>query len=185
MNKPLIILLLVLLSVLLCSCGKESDDKPSQEKNESLKTCQPTIYAPIIDSVAQPEAKTVAPVPESNSSDAEYKSVVDLTVLSNTMVYAEVYNMLVAPEDYIGRTVKMAGQFSIYQDSSTGVSYYACVIADATACCSQGIEFVLAGEHSYPEDYPALGTEIIVLGEFQTYSEDGMLYPHLVNAQLL
>ena len=116
---------------------------------------------------------------------------VDLTVLSSTMVYSEVYNMMCTPDDYIGKTVKMEGQFALYQsvdENGTLIPdqiYFACVIADATACCSQGLEFVLAGEHSYPDDYPELGTEITVIGTFQTYEENGYMYCQLVDARMV
>ena len=40
---------------------------------------------------------------------------VDLTKLSSTMVYSEVYAMMTAPGDYIGKQVKMNGQFALYQ----------------------------------------------------------------------
>ena len=53
-----------------------------------------------------------------------------------------------------------------------------------SVCCSQGLEFVLAGEHSYPADYPELGTEITVVGIFQTYEENGYMDCHLVNAEI-
>ena len=108
---------------------------------------------------------------------------VDLTVLSSTMVYSEVYNMVVYPEDYIGKTVKMKGQFAFYLDESTGKYYFACIIADATACCSQGIEFELKGDYVYPDDYPEPGTEICVVGVFDTYSEGDYLYCTLRNAR--
>ena len=110
---------------------------------------------------------------------------VDLTVLSATMVYSEVYNMVTHPEDYIGKTVKMDGAFAYYHDETTGGDYFACIIQDATACCAQGIEFVLAGEHVYPEDYPAPDEEICVVGEFDTYLEGDYSYCTLRNARLL
>ena len=115
---------------------------------------------------------------------------VDLTTLSSTMVYSEVYNMMVSPESYVGKAIKMRGQFALYQSVDENGNllpdqiYFACVIADATACCSQGLEFVLAGEHSYPDDYPELGTEITVVGTFQTYEENGYMYCHLVDAEM-
>lgn len=62
--------------------------------------------------------------------------------------------------------------------------YYACVIADATACCSQGLEFVLEGDYTYPDDYPELGTDITVVGTFDTYDENGQTYCHLIDAKL-
>lgn len=82
---------------------------------------------------------------EAPVSAAEKECDVDLTKLSSTMVYSEVYNMIFEPQDYLGKTVKMNGQFAIYQmtePDGTPVPdriYYACLIADATACCQQGI----------------------------------------------
>ncbi|MBP5330416.1 MAG: hypothetical protein J6Y89_01015 [Lachnospiraceae bacterium] len=37
------------------------------------------------------------------------------------MVYSEVYNMMVSPEDFIGKTVKMKGPFAYYHDEEIGV----------------------------------------------------------------
>jgi len=110
---------------------------------------------------------------------------VDLTQLSSTVVYSEVYNMMTEPDSYVGKTVKMKGNFAEYHDETTGQYYFACIIADATACCQQGMEFVLAGDHSYPEDYPELGTEISVVGEFQTYMEGETQYCTLKDAAIV
>ena len=62
---------------------------------------------------------------------------------------------------------------------------YACIISDATACCAEGVEFVLEGDYTYPEDYPELGMEITVIGEFQPYEENGVTWYHLVNAKMV
>lgn len=107
---------------------------------------------------------------------------VDLTKLSSTMVYSEVYNMMTNPSDYMGKTVKMSGQFAVYHDEASDNYYFACLIADATACCQQGLEFVLAGDYKYPNDYPELGSEIAVVGEFSTYKEGDNQYCTLINA---
>jgi len=124
------------------------------------------------------------------AEDAEGTAVVDidLTALSGIMVYSEVNSMISFPDNYIGKTVKMQGQFTIYQATDESGAfipdqiYFACVIADATACCSQGLEFALAGEHTYPDDYPELGAEITVVGTFEWYEEDGCRYYRLGNA---
>ena len=110
---------------------------------------------------------------------------VDLTILSSTMVYAEVYNMLVDAQKYVGKTVKMNGLFTTALDEETGERYFACIIQDATACCAQGIEFDLAGTFNYPEDYPALGDEICVVGVFDTYQEGNYVYCTLRNAKFI
>nr|MCR4877168.1 hypothetical protein [Clostridiales bacterium] len=65
------------------------------------------------------------------------------------------------------------------------VVYHACVVPDATACCAQGIEFVWGGEHTWPDDYPEGGTDIIVTGRLEAYDEDGQMYLHLVDAELM
>ena len=109
------------------------------------------------------------------------------------MIYSEVYNMVYTPQDYVGKTVKMRGNFSLYcqqldengQPDFDYPIYYACVIPDATACCSQGLEFVLAGDYSYPDDYPELGAEITVTGTFEIYEEDGAQYCHLTDAEMM
>ncbi|MCR5212003.1 MAG: hypothetical protein K6C41_05575 [Lachnospiraceae bacterium] len=110
---------------------------------------------------------------------------VDLTLLSSTMVYSEVYNMMVSPEDYIGKTVKMKGAFAHYHDEATDNHYFACIIKDATACCAQGIEFVLTDDYVYPDDYPQVDEEICVVGVFNMYQEGNYTYCTLRNATLL
>ena len=108
----------------------------------------------------------------------------DLTGISGTVLYSQVYDMLVEPDIYMGQKVRMKGSFSYFQDPSTMQEYFAAVIADATACCSQGIEFVWKGEHRYPDDYPPLGTEITVSGIFDTYLEGEYMYVQLIDADV-
>ena len=108
---------------------------------------------------------------------------VDLTKMSSTMVYSEVFNMLYTPEDYLGKTINMDGSLAIYHDETQGRYYYACIIQDATACCSQGIEFVLS-ESLSPEEYPPEGSYITVRGVFDVYEEDGFRFCQLINADM-
>lgn len=107
---------------------------------------------------------------------------VDLTTLSSTAVYAEVWNMMAEPESYIGKTVKMKGIFAIYEDETTGQQYFACVIADALGCCRQSLEFILKGEHKYPDDYPSVNSEITVTGRFETYADGEFTYCRIKDA---
>ena len=144
----------------------------------ALASCSSKKNTNAVSSTAAPTAKPAESID------------VDLTKLSGTMVYSEVYNMTTAPDNYIGKTVRMNGQFAIYQATDENGNpvpnqiYFACLIADAAACCSQGIEFTLTGEHSYPDDYPELGSEITVTGTFEVYEENGTQYCRLRNATL-
>lgn len=110
---------------------------------------------------------------------------VDLTVLSGTMVYSEVYNMMAVPDNYVGKTIKMEGAYTYYEDETTGKQYFACVIQDAAACCAQGIEFVPTEAFAYPEDYPQEGEDVTVIGTFSLYEENGFQYATLLDAEML
>ena len=113
------------------------------------------------------------------TKEAEYETTRPI----RTVVYVEVYRMVTEPKSYIGKTIKMDGLFAYTQDPSSGKYYFACINQDATACCAQGIEFVLAGDHTFPDDYPKEG-KITVTGVFDTYMEGQYTYCTLRNATL-
>ncbi|MCR5595777.1 MAG: hypothetical protein K6G12_08010 [Lachnospiraceae bacterium] len=131
-----------------------------------------------------------APAPDEIGADAEEllsstEGVdVDLSLLTGDMVYAEVYNIMVAPEDYIGKTIRMQGTYLPYYDETKDKYYFSCIIKDAMACCAQGIEFELTDDYTFPDDYPNEDSEIMVTGTFDTYEEDGGMYCTLREATL-
>jgi len=104
---------------------------------------------------------------------------VDLTALSSTLVYAEVYNIMTTPGDYEGKTIKVGGLYQANYYEPTQQYYQCVIIADATACCQQGLEFLWSGKHKYPDDYPQDGTPIELTGVFESYEELGNTYYRL------
>ena len=192
MKRIFCLLLAACMMASLCACGKGSENDAETDipsSNEEISA--PAEIIPTPDEQETPNEQQAQEEPEQTQTSADGVDV-DLTVLSSTMVYSEVYNMLYFyPEDYYGKTVKMTGQFNVYQwvDESGVVAdmpvAYACIISDATACCAEGVEFVLEGDYTYPDDYPELGTEITVIGEFQPYEENGVTWYHLVNAKMV
>lgn len=124
----------------------------------------------------------------SQGTDASHQPAaaidIDLTKLSSTMVYSEVYNMMYNAPDYVGKVVKMRGLYSLYYDEGTGKYYHACIIQDATACCAQGIEFELTEDYRFPEDYPEVNDEVCVTGTFDIYYEGQYQYVTLRGATL-
>ena len=184
MKRIFCLLLAACMTLSLCACGKDSEKDAGNDtlsSNEEASASAESIPTP-----KEQETSEESEHPQASSNGVD----VDLTVLSSTMVYSEVYNMLYNdPAHYLGKTVKARGEFSIYQLVTDGVLQpdpvsYACIISDAAACCAEGMEFVLEGDYTYPDDYPELGTEITVIGEFQSYEENGMTWYHLVNARL-
>ncbi len=170
MMKRTAICLSLVLCCVLTGCGNTSGV-------DSLIAAQEETLVQITD-----PAPTQAPVPEVALVDAangEYD--VDLTILESTMVYAQCYDMVYNPDNYAGKKIRARGPFAYYQDEATGKEYFAVLISDATACCSQGIEFVLAGDAVYPDDYPETGTEITISGTFNSYEENGSPYVQLLD----
>ncbi len=110
---------------------------------------------------------------------------IDLTSLSSTVVYAQVYQMMYYPENFVGKTIRMEGIYSYYLDMASGKSYYGCIIQDATACCAQGVEFEPLDSYIYPDDYPEDGDLVVVEGVFDTYEEDGYTYCTLRSAKFI
>ena len=191
MKRIFCLLLAACMAGSLCACGKGREkDAGNDTLSSNEEASAPAEIIPTPDEQETQDEQQTPEEPEQTQTSADGVDV-DLTILSSTMVYSEVYNMLYFyPEDYYGKNVKMTGQFNVYQwvDESGIVAdmpvAYACIISDATACCAEGVEFVLEGDYTYPDDYPELGTEITVIGEFQSYEENGMTWYHLVNARL-
>lgn len=120
----------------------------------------------------------VAPTPTPEPVGEVQKIDVDLTQMSSTMVYSEVYNMMMEPDAYIGKTVRMYGP--AVSSTVGNITYYAVIIEDATACCAQGLEYLLQEGQEYPTDYDYA----TVTGEFETYQEGQYLYCRLKNATI-
>jgi hypothetical protein len=122
---------------------------------------------------AQAQGLTVAETEQTKDVD------IDLTELSSTLVYAEVYNMMMSPDEYMGQTVKMSGSYYASFAEETDQYYHYVIIEDAAACCQSGLEFMWSGDHEYPADYPADNTNVEVTGVFSSYDELGQTYYYL------
>ncbi len=203
---------LMLLTITLYGCGDSTASRTSssqtpsvndvlneqmaeadaQQSSDDVISDAVSKEASADDAARQSGLNENAPAPEDNSGSEALNLMsstegvdVDLTVLSSTMVYSEVYNMMVNPNSYVGKTVRMRGSYSGFYDETSDNYYFACIIQDATACCSQGIEFVLTDDYTYPDDYPEDGDIITVTGVFDTYLEGEYMYCTLRNATLM
>lgn len=169
MKRIVSVLLLAAITMVFASCSQGADSR----NGSKTKTVNDVLNQQT-ETFAEENTKPESTV--SNKS-GEKQADVDLTELSSTMVYSEVYNMMSTPDKYVGKTVRMNGTMSVSKGENQ--TYYACLIKDATACCSQGIEFVLS-----KGTYPNQGTNITVYGTFNTYKEGKYQYCQLKNAVL-
>lgn len=179
MKKLLVSLICAILGAGLIACG--DGGKTDTAENVAVeKQAENTISESATADIETDEAGTEK-VEEISSADPNVD--LDLTALSSTMIYSEVFNMMMAPEEYEGKTIKMDGNCSIFTDEESGATYYACIVQDATQCCSQGLEFVLTDNYS-DEDYPADGDEITITGKFSTYTENDLQYISIIDSVL-
>lgn len=178
MKNIIIILLAGMLAFSMSGCGKQPPQPSATE---------PTV---LTEEASAPPTDQIVPT-ETTTPPRPVRDYIDLTILSSTMRYAEVFNMVSSPEDYVGATVKMQGILSrgkLYVPDGSltdGGVVFSCIILDATSCCAQGIPFDLAGDPSFPEDYPPLESEITVIGTFEIHEQDGLTFSRLANASFV
>lgn len=100
----------------------------------------------------------------------------DLTSMNPNMIYAQVFNLMLSPEDYDGKIFKMTGSF-LKLTGQDGETVYAVIVKDALACCQQGLEFKydFAGNEPQPEQ------NITVTGKYTlTTRPDGLSHNYIV-----
>ncbi len=103
---------------------------------------------------------------------------IDLTKMSSTMIYSTVFNIVTTPKNFVGKTMRMRGEYTTYPISASE-TIHACLVRDAAGCCSQGIEFRLTGGK-----YPAGAGEITVVGTIDSFRLDGKEICYLRDAAL-
>lgn len=165
MKKILSVLLIMLSACVLFACGEDN----AQTEGSSAPQ--------------QQTAPTASQGTTKNSTGT--KVDVDLTTMNATMVYSTVYDLLNKSDNYVGKVVKVKGEFRVYYSSETNTYYPAVLIADAAACCSQGMEFLLKGNPKYPDSYPEIGQTITIKGTLENYYEGSDKYVRLAGSELV
>lgn len=188
MKKILICIICLTLAFGVTACGKASDkdsngdtkiisDAKNKQENSKSNTKKEVSKKEVAGDAGKGKSSKNKSKTNSNKID------VDLNNLNANVVYAQVFQMMTEPDKFIGKRIRMSGQFNVYaaqEGNPSGVTeYYAIIIADAQACCQQGIEFVWPG-HTYPDGFPEVKSNASVTGIFEVYTEDGKKYCRLV-----
>ena len=133
------------------------------------------------------EAATTAggdsPVGDNSISSADNSAGdgvdLDLTRFSSTMKFAEINNIYLKPDEYLGKTIKLDGVYFRSYYVETGQYYHYVVVVDTLACCSTGMEFSVADRDS-DEMFKEEETPITITGVFSSYEEEGDVYYYLL-----
>ena len=161
--KKVLFIMLCVAALVLTGCGQKNTTDTTAN---TVATAAPTQTE---NPTAVPIFSEVPDAPVSESSAME----IDLTNMSSTMVYSYVFNMISTPDDFIGQRFRIRGIYDEQYWDQTKLTYHYIVITDATACCAQGLEFVLTDPNAA---YPQVGEEFEISGIFGTYEEEGNLY---------
>lgn len=188
MKKILACIICLTLAFGVTACGKASDkdsngdtkiisDAKNKQENSKSDTKKEVNKKEVAGDAGKGKSS------KSKSKTSSNKIDVDLNNLNANVVYSQVFLMMTEPDKFIGKRIRMSGQFNVYaaeEGNPSGVTeYYAIIIADAQACCQQGIEFVWPG-HTYPEGFPEVKSNASVTGIFEVYEENGKKYCRLV-----
>ena len=188
MKKILACIICLTLAFGVTACGKASDkdsngdtkiisDAKNKQENSKSNTKKDVSKKEVAGDAGKGKSSKSKSKTNSNKID------VDLNNLNANVVYAQVFQMMTEPHKFIGKRIRMSGQFNVYaaqEGNPSGVTeYYAIIIADAQACCQQGIEFVWPG-HTYPEGFPEVKSNASVTGIFEVYEENGKKYCRLI-----
>ena len=188
MKKILICIICLTLAFGVTACGKASDkdsngdtkiisDAKNKQENSKSNTKKEASKKEVAGDAGKGKSS------KSKSKTSSNKIDIDLNNLNANVVYSQVFLMMTEPDKFIGKRIRMSGQFNVYaaqEGNPSGVTeYYAIIIADAQACCQQGIEFVWPG-HTYPEGFPEVKSNASVTGIFEVYEENGKKYCRLV-----
>ncbi len=98
----------------------------------------------------------------------------DLSKMNADLAYAFIFQLVVEPEKYEGKTVRMTGTFETFYDNEPYGRHDYCIITDVLACCAQGLEFESAKVSGVEP-----GQKITVSGTLKlrdAVSPDGMEY---------
>lgn len=164
--------------------SQQSQAETGSTQQSQIEEIQ-TQDAPQEGTIAQP----VPPQQEANSQTQTSQQTTatefdyDLTQMSSTVVYSQITDMTMVPEEYAGKTIKMEGRFEIYGDPDKEDPYMGCIVNDATACCSVGLRFVLTDDYT-SADFPLNGSDIIITGVFETYEYQECTFGEVQNAQM-
>ena len=193
MKKILACIICLTLAFGVTACGKASDKDSngdtkiiSDAKNKQENSKSDTKKEVSKKEVNKKEVAGDAGKGKSSKTKSKTKGNkidVDLNNLNANVVYSQVFLMMTEPDKFIGKRIRMSGQFNVYaaeEGNPSGVTeYYAIIIADAQACCQQGIEFVWPG-HTYPDGFPEVKSNASVTGIFEVYEENGKKYCRLI-----
>jgi uncharacterized membrane protein YcgQ (UPF0703/DUF1980 family) len=149
----------ILIALIMCAALYGCADVSAETKNES--------EAPVAD--LTDERGQINAI-ETGASSGE------IVEIKEKMFIAQTNDIYYNPDEYLGKTLKYEGIFSVYEVPETGAKYYS-VIRFGPGCC--GIDANAGFEVAWRNEYPKQDEWVEVVGELEKYEEDGYQYLRL------
>lgn len=171
---------IVFITMLLISCN-EKKSAQAQELPPAIET--PATQDTAMEQQYNEQEQNYVPLmtvddsqpPQNTGTEKSSKKFdIDFSKMNYTMMSAQIFDMMIEPESYIGKTVKFTGQFLSTFDEESRIRFYSILKYDATACCQTGLPFIWEGTHDFPEDYPEELSDIEICGTLQQKQINGM-----------
>lgn len=193
MHKKQKMLCVMVLSICIFAvgCSKEQADSVSKLVPSNSIAQEQTIFPPVSinsssqavsfdesTSFTQKEKLTEEEKHSKTMQDTPQAVDMDLTGFTPNMLYAEVYHMEMSPDEYIGKTIRITGNFARFQTLDenglpiSGKDVLVCLVSDAMACCSVGLEFVPADETEFLKNQPEQASRITVTGRCDIFKDE-------------
>lgn len=177
-KKSLIIFAVAFSCITLFACDNPNSSRTSNVKQVIESRAQNPNAAPndfVSNNSEMKKSAAGNPTPQK-----VLKVDLDLSPLNSVVCDAYLRQLQENKEQYKGIVIKAKGTYNYYKNQETNKEYYNCVFA--STCCPNGLEFILADSTKYPKEQ---GEQITVIGQFDYYDEDGVIYYNLVNATLV
>lgn len=177
--------------IFLVGCSKERTDPASEVVPSNSIPQEQAIVPPVVSNSSSQAAlvdeSTSFPQKENlmdtekhpkTTQDASETVDMDLTGFTPNMLYAEVYHMEMSPDEYIGKTIRITGKFARFETLDEnglpipGKDVLVCLVSDAMACCSVGLEFVPTDEAAFLKSQPEQGSKITVTGRCDIFKDE-------------
>lgn len=179
MKQVRFMIILTLLAALLAGCqGQQAPTRTPTELAQQYELVKqetsPPAQAPeAAQAPDRSDAGGASPVPLHNPPH------MDLSDMSYTMAYAQVYSMVMAPKRHQGETLKIKGSYYGFQ-TQEGQDVHLILIIDEAGCCEVGMEFQITGNLAWPQDYPPNNSIILLTGLMDIIHHGDNPYPLLV-----
>ena len=143
MKKPFLLLIVLILFSAGCkkqranpviSAQNSVKDILEQQTDGSLTILPNSVISTkeqTLEGIKVPSIKSLTEKAKKTMSEAS-RGLIDLTNMNSTMIYSQVFEMMIMPEDYENTDIKVKGFLQVYNYEGNPDKYLSVIIPDAT-----------------------------------------------------